>query len=120
MVDEQAQARRRARLEQPHPAQPGAAHGLGEPDEQGGGTGRLVGLRRLAQRLVQLLGVGAQHRAHHRPGLVVVEVAAERGVEALELGGVTAQHDAEQPGQHPQLRELPGGGVLPARRRSRG
>ena len=43
----------------------------------------------------------------------MVEVAAEGGVEALELGGVTAQHDAEQAGQQPQLRELARVGVLP-------
>ena len=52
-------------------------------------------------------------RPHHRPGVVVVEVPAERRVEALELGGVAAQHDAEQPRQHPQLGELAGGRVLP-------
>ena len=72
------------------------------------------------QRLVQLDGVRAQHGPHRRPGLVVVEVAAQGRVEALELGRVAAQHDAEQPGQHAQLRDLAGRGVLPARRRSRG
>ena len=45
----------------------------------------------------------------------MVEVAAEARVEALELRGVAAQHDPEQPGQHPQLGELPGRRVLPAR-----
>ena len=43
----------------------------------------------------------------------MVEVAAESRVEPLELGGVAAQDDAEQPGQHPQLRELAGRRVLP-------
>ena len=113
-VDQEAQPRGRARLEEADPAQAGAADGLGQPHEEPDGAGGLVGLRRLAQGRVQLLDVRRHERAHRGPRLLGVEVAPEAGVEPLELGGVAAQDDAEQPGEQAQLGELPGRGVLPA------
>ena len=67
MVDEQPESGGRPRLEEAHPPQAGAAHRLGEADEEGHRAGRLVGLRRLAQRLPELADVRAEHRQAPRP-----------------------------------------------------